>query len=375
MLSRQQTVLLLAPGASAVDAAARKAHVPATPTPGAAQPSAPPHWPPPRPLLLESLDDATRADALAAVGDGLITRTTRKPSASSMLDDSLAVAQVDCGIAAALKMHADAEAKRARKLAPEGVRAGAAERQARHGRRQRTAASGDSNAADPPTEPRVAHAAASQTVDEAEVVGVLQVLRAQLCIDAEIPIVAFVLIERALLNLRQPGERGTAGSGCDGEPLTAATWRALLISAVILAAKAWFDEELWLVDVRHHLRAFFDLSQLGRQEADLCRLLGFNVHVGVRTFFEYYFALRELGRKRLGKAQGAVGSSRGLPAGARPCAHPDTVPSSRSGGGGCGGGLTSRRASGSVAAGQLEGAGGSCGPGAECSVRRASCWR
>jgi len=145
---------------------------------------------------------------------------------------------------------------------------------------------GNGGAVDDKAPPGLAEATGAD-FSEAQAVEVLQVLRSQLQLDVEVPVSAFIIIERCLQ------------ASAKRRLLTAESWRPLLITAVILAAKTWYDEQLWLVDVRHQLRGYFELEHLGRQEAEMCKLVQFRFNVTPKSFYEYYFALRDLGRKRL----------------------------------------------------------------------------
>ncbi|KAG8462252.1 hypothetical protein KFE25_012072 [Diacronema lutheri] len=371
-------------------------------------------------------DEASAVASSAAAGSAAAYATPAASAAAaytsaqrsvSMLEDSLAVKQVDAGIAAAIKMHVALAAKRAAAAAAEraersarappaggggahgadgdgGDEGAAAAERPHHGRARRrpsssraaaatssvrraaderecehvvttcaprAAAGGDSGgSSDAPVASMAAAAAAAASASaaaaererrrakraaaaargsppagagararrsvggeaggrhdgggvtaladvERECVEVLQVLRGQLQLDAEVPVAGFVILERCVQASRAAstaaGGRSSRGSGgVGGTLLTLASWRPLLITAVILAAKTWFDEQLWLVDVRHQLRGYFDLQHLGRHEAELCKLVAFRLTVTPKNFYEYYFALRDLGRKRLAAA-------------------------------------------------------------------------
>jgi len=132
---------------------------------------------------------------------------------------------------------------------------------------------------------------AAEPYTEQDCVEVLDILRGQLQLDAEVPVAAFVIVERCVQAAKSK------------RFLTADTWKPILITATILAAKTWFDERIWLVDVRHQLRGYFDLEHLGRHEADMCKLIQFRFNVGPKNFYEYYFALRDLGRKKIEQQQ------------------------------------------------------------------------
>lgn len=190
----------------------------------------------------------------------------------SVLEARDSIAQVDAGIAAALGMHIGFGRKRGAKAEKEGRasakprRAGAAAAREPDGN-----GTGGGGAAlpPPPGAERVPGLveAISPDFTEAQAIEVLQILRDQLQLDVEVPVSAFVILERCL---QAPAKRRL---------LTPTSWRQLLITAVILAAKTWYDEQLWLVDVRHQLRGYFELEHLGRQEAEMCKLVQFRFNV------------------------------------------------------------------------------------------------
>jgi hypothetical protein len=63
-----------------------------------------------------------------------------------------------------------------------------------------------------------------------------------------------------------------------------------------------------LSEAREALAPLIDMTHVSAMESEICSLLQFELSVKPRTFYQYYFALRELGRTRLraqGKAQAA----------------------------------------------------------------------
>mmetsp|Transcript_27540 Transcript_27540/g.80968 ORF Transcript_27540/g.80968 Transcript_27540/m.80968 type:complete len:87 (-) Transcript_27540:468-728(-) len=63
------------------------------------------------------------------------------------------------------------------------------------------------------------------------------------------------------------------------------------------------DESMSLATVRAKLHHMFDLSNLNSLELEMCSRLNFSLTVRPKLFFDYYFALRDLGARELLKAQ------------------------------------------------------------------------
>jgi len=110
-------------------------------------------------------------------------------------------------------------------------------------------------------------------------------LRQQLKLDDAVPILALVLIDRAIL------------ATSDRRLVTHKNWRAVLATAISLAVKVCSDEAPSIGAIQDalgiaHLR-------LGLLEARMSDLIGFHLHVSLNLFLEYELALHTLGLSAL----------------------------------------------------------------------------
>mmetsp|Transcript_27541 Transcript_27541/g.80970 ORF Transcript_27541/g.80970 Transcript_27541/m.80970 type:complete len:274 (-) Transcript_27541:468-1289(-) len=119
----------------------------------------------------------------------------------------------------------------------------------------------------------------------------LHELRHLLNLDDTVPITAFILVERCILSARRR------------RVLTHANWRAYMLTAIVIGIKMGIDESMSLATVRAKLHHMFDLSNLNSLELEMCSRLNFSLTVRPKLFFDYYFALRDLGARELLKAQ------------------------------------------------------------------------
>eukprot|EP00055_Hartaetosiga_balthica_P011395 m.51681 g.51681 ORF g.51681 m.51681 type:complete len:339 (+) comp7576_c0_seq2:296-1312(+) len=78
--------------------------------------------------------------------------------------------------------------------------------------------------------------------------------------------------------------------------LQAATWKRVLLGAVLMASKVWDDQAVWNVDFCAILPKV-ELEDMNDLERTFLTLLDFNIDVDAGVYAKYYFELRSLAEK------------------------------------------------------------------------------
>lgn len=79
-------------------------------------------------------------------------------------------------------------------------------------------------------------------------------------------------------------------------PLTAGTWRPIVLCALLLASKVWQDYASWNVEFSLAYPQF-PLASINRLERCFLEKLGWDLYISQQLYAKYYFGLRALTEK------------------------------------------------------------------------------
>ena len=80
-------------------------------------------------------------------------------------------------------------------------------------------------------------------------------------------------------------------------PLTAETWRPIVLCGLLLASKVWQDLSSWNIEFAS-VYPQFSLSAINRIESQFLKMVKWDLYISSSLYAKYYFALRSLLEKR-----------------------------------------------------------------------------